>query len=130
MGIKLSNCPKQFQDKVLTAMGQTCEKRYVKNLTGPNKTELAALGLFRGDFQHEAKSFDIIGGAKYTPDWIDVENKIAIEVKAEFIHSRDSRRRFDEAKYLFPDWTWIWARQRTKGKKGRRWEIEVYCFLL
>jgi hypothetical protein len=68
----------------------------------------------------------ICGGASYTPDFANIERKIAVEVKGEYIHSRDSRRRFDEAKHLNPDWTWIWARKRTAGRKGPRWEIEIY----
>lgn len=94
---------------------------------GPNGTELACLKLFPGfGFVFEGRRFDICGGATYTPDWVDESSRMAIEVKGEHIHSRDSRRRFDEAKHLNPDWTWIWARLRTKGRKGRRWEIEIY----
>ena len=93
--------------------------------TGPNATELEAASLLPGDWQYEAMKFDILGGATYTPDWVDPARQIAIEAKGEYIHSRDSRRRFDEAKHLRPDWTWIWARKRT-GRKGQRWEIEIY----
>jgi len=93
---------------------------------GPNKTELEARGLFPGRFLFEGRTFSICGGATYTPDWVDQETAVAIETKGEFIHSRDSRRRFDEAKHLFPQWSWIWARKRSKGRKGPRWEIEIY----
>jgi hypothetical protein len=93
--------------------------------TGPNATELEAASLLPGDWQYEARKFDILGGATYTPDWVDLARLIAIEAKGEFIHSRDSRRRFDEARHLRPDWTWIWARKRA-GRKGSRWEIEWY----
>jgi hypothetical protein len=82
--------------------------------------------LFPGSFEFEGRTFDICGGATYTPDFVDQAAMVAIESKGEFIHSRDSRRRFDEAKHLHPLWTWIWARLRTSGRKGRRWEIEVY----
>ena len=101
----------------------------VKKPKGPNKTELAALTILNYEPQEvafEGKTFDICGGCRYTPDWIDELKMVAIEVKAEYIASRDSRRRFDEAKHLHPDWTWIWIRKRTKGRKGRRWEVEVY----
>ena len=95
----------------------------------PNKCEFetrALLQMIGGNYSYEPHSFDVCGGAKYTPDWIDEKAKIAVEAKSEFIHSRDSRRRFDEAKFLYPQWTWIWVRKRTKGRKGPRWEIEVY----
>ena len=92
----------------------------------PNKTEQAASRIFAGNWTFEGRAFDICGGAKYTPDWVDMETATAIEAKGEHIHSRDSRRRFDEAKHLFPQWTWIWARLRTTGRKGRRWDVEIY----
>lgn len=93
---------------------------------GPNAIEAECVALFPGNFEYEARSFQICGGATYRPDWVDQVGRVAIEAKGEFIHSRDSRRRFDEAKHLHADWTWIWARKRTEGKKGKRWEIEVY----
>lgn len=94
----------------------------------PNATETAALAVLpEGAYHYEAITFGICGGATYRPDWTDGVRRIAIEVKGEYIHSRDSRRSFNEAKHLHPEWTWIWARLRTKGRKGRRWEIEVYA---
>ena len=93
---------------------------------GPNKTELEAFALFPYRFVFEGREFEICGGAKYTPDGVDPEHAVALEAKGEFIHSRDSRRRFDEAKHLYPAWTWIWARKRNKGRKGPRWEVEIY----
>jgi hypothetical protein len=93
---------------------------------GPNKTELEAFALFPYRFVFEGREFEICGGAKYTPDGVDPEHAVALEAKGEFIHSRDRRRRFDEAKHLYPAWTWIWARKRNKGRKGPRWEVEVY----
>ena len=101
-------------------------KKATDPFNGPNQTERAARALFPGDWTFEGRTFEICGGARYTPDWVDLTAATAIEAKGEFIHSRDSRRRFDEAKHLFPGWTWIWCRLRTKGRKGRRWEIEVY----
>ena len=98
-----------------------------KRKHGPNKLEEEALiWLVLDAYEFEGKKFDICGGATYKPDWVHHKNKIAVEVKCEYIHSRDSRRRFDEAKHLHPDWTWIWMRKRTKGRKGKRWEIEIY----
>jgi hypothetical protein len=97
-----------------------------KKAKGPNKTELEAFALFPYDFDFEGRVFDICGGARYTPDGVDLKRAVALEAKGEFIHSRDSRRRFDEARTLYPGWTWIWARKRDKGRKGRRWEIEIY----
>lgn len=109
------------------AIKQSTAKADIRKAHSPNKTELACIELFPGfDWQYEAQAFEVCGGAKYTPDWVDKGRKVAIEAKGEFIHSRDSRRRFDEAVHLYPDWRWIWARLRTKGRKGRRWEIEIY----
>jgi hypothetical protein len=94
---------------------------------GPNKTEAACVKLFPGEFAFEGRTFDICGGARYTPDWVDEAAMVAVESKGEFLHSRDSRRRFDEAKHLYPGWTWIWARLRSSGRKGPRWEVEIYA---
>jgi hypothetical protein len=94
-----------------------------------NKTEadaLTILNLEPGDVVFEGRTFPICGGCVYTPDWYDELREIAIEVKGERIHSRDSRQRFNQAKHLYPELTWIWCRKRTKGAKGSRWEIEVY----
>lgn len=116
-------CGMRLKDEV------ACEapaEKPTRRPAGPNKTEAAAMRMFPGTFLFEGRTFPICGGAKYTPDWVDLEAAVAIEVKAEFIHSRDSRRRFDEAKHLFPQWTWIWARKRDKGAKGKRWEVEIY----
>jgi len=95
----------------------------------PNQTErqaLAVLNLREQDMAFEGRTFDVCGGSRYTPDWIDADQGIAIEVKGEHVHSRDSRCRFDEARTLYPSWRWIWIRKRTTGRKGKRWEVEVY----
>ena len=101
-------------------------KGAIAKKTGANETERKAVNLFPGNFTFEGRTFQICGGAKYTPDWVDITTATAIEVKGEFIRSRDGRRRFDEVKYLYPGWTWIWCRLRTSGRKGKRWEIEIY----
>ena len=92
----------------------------------PNHTELEARGILNlecGLF--EGRTFSVLGGTHaYTPDWWT--GRTAVEVKAEHIHSRDSRILFDAARREYPDVTWVWARKRTTGKKGPRWEIEVY----
>ena len=82
--------------------------------------------MFPGNWVYEGMNFDICGGDGYTPDWVDHVGHQCIEVKDEYIRSRDGRRRFLEAKHFHEDWTWIWARKRTTGRKGPRWEIEVY----
>ena len=100
-----------------------------KKVKVPNKTEalcMVVLGYCAEDFTYEGKTFDVCGGGRYTPDWVSEDRQIAIEVKGEHIHSRDSRRRFDEARMIYPGWRWIWARKRTKGRKGMRWDVEVY----
>jgi len=87
---------------------------------------LSVLGLCSGGFVYEGKTFDISCACTYTPDWVNETLKIAIEAKGEWIFSRDSRLRFNDAMSRYPEWTFIWARRRTQGKKGKRWEIEVY----
>lgn len=94
---------------------------------GPNATENGALHILPAfDWVYEGLTFDVAGGGRYTPDWVDVSRRIAVEAKGEHIHSRDSRRRFDEARERYPHWVWIWARRRTCGRKGHRWEVEIY----
>ena len=91
----------------------------------PNKTEREALHVLRlhlMDF--EGRTFDNPGGGKYTVDWYG--NGFAVEVKGEHIFDRGSRPKFDAAKAAHPELTWIWARKRTKGRLGPRWEIQVF----
>jgi hypothetical protein len=51
---------------------------------------------------------------------------MCVEVKGEHIHSRDSRIFFDIARTQYPDIVWVWVRKRSKGRKGKRWDIEIY----
>lgn len=92
-----------------------------------NRTEQQArdlLGLMGALF--EGRSFAVMGGTHtYTPDWY-VPDSLAVEVKGEYIHSRDSRVLFDAARHEYPGITWVWARKRTSGKKGVRWEVEFF----
>ena len=100
-----------------------------KKVNTPNMTEIDALEILNISHlsvKFEGRTFGVCGGSRYTPDWIDADQCIAIEVKGEHVYSRDSRCRFDEARTLYPDWRWIWIRKRTKGRKGPRWEVEVY----
>lgn len=100
---------------------------------GPNKTEieaLAVLGLSRVDstgfyarVSFESETFRVVDH-DYTPDWVG--RNIAVEVKGEHILSRDSRILFDAARLAHPELTWIWARKRTKGKRGPHWQVEIY----
>lgn len=131
MGIPITDLPVHLQEAARRQMGQPGQPARIPAApaskgTGPNKTELEAAILFTGHFTFEGRTFDVCGGARYTPDWVDLGNAVAIEAKGEHIHSRDSRRRFDEAVHLYPGWRWIWARKRTSGRKGLRWEVEIY----
>jgi len=100
-----------------------------RHAAAPNATELEALAVLRltdAGMRYEAESLPVLGGShSYTPDWSSVSGDIRIEVKAEYIPSRDSRILFDAARVQYAG-MWIWARKRTRGRKGRRWEIEVY----
>jgi hypothetical protein len=104
----------------------TCVENKVN---GPNRTEQRArevLGLC-SDAVFEGRAFDVCDGAHtYTPDWWCEGRRMAVEVKGEHIHSRDSRIMFDAARSQYPGITWVWARLRTKGRKGKRWEIEIF----
>ena len=100
----------------------------------PNRTEMAALDLLtmlaggnHAGWVHGARSFLVLGGAhSYTPDWILTGNRVAVEVKAEYIRSRDGKILFDAARREYPDWTWVWLRFREKGLAGKRVEIDVW----
>lgn len=102
-------------------------KEGVSTASMPNKTELRAKDILRlpEDACFEGRSFKLENHT-YTPDWICPVNMIAVEVKGEYIHSRDSRIMFDMARKLYPSYMWIWARNRTSGRKGRRWDVEIY----
>jgi len=93
---------------------------------GPNKTELEALRVLDlKDMEFEGRRFAVLGGSHhYRPDFYGSDT--AVEVKAEYISSRDSRILFDAARHAHPELTWIWARKRTTGKKGPRWDVEIY----
>jgi len=89
-----------------------------------NHTEREALQVLRLHLlDFEGRTFEVVGHS-YTPDWYG--NGFAVEVKGEFIHSRDSRILFDAARLAHPELTWIWARKRTKGRAGPRWDIQVF----
>jgi hypothetical protein len=97
----------------------------------PNQTELEAATIINGYWVYEYCPLSVLNGThSYTPDWTRMNDAgwvdAMMEVKGEHIHSRDSRILFDAARKEYPNRTWIWARKRTKGKKGPRWEIEVY----
>jgi hypothetical protein len=97
----------------------------------PNATELEALTVLHLDdwlvWEFEGRVFDVLGGTHhYTPDWWHESHSMAIEVKGEYIHSRDARILFDAARKENPSVTFIWARKRTTGNKGKRWEVEFY----
>lgn len=97
----------------------------------PNKTEEEARTILSGVmnlliWQYEDKTFELSNGHSFTPDWVNWDESIVVEVKSEYVHSRDSRILFDCAKQEYPGYTWIWMRKRTKGRKGKRWEVEIY----
>lgn len=92
----------------------------------PNHTEQEAfdlLGLLNRGCIYESRTFEVVGHS-YTPDWTGPS--VAVEVKGEHVHSRDSRILFDAARLAHPELTWIWARKRQGGKKGDRWEVTIW----
>ena len=102
--------------------------RPVAGSEGPNRTETAARDLLArlgAPMTFEGRKFDILGGGRYTPDWVSEEAKVAVECKAEYVASRDGHRRWLEAASMNPGWLFVWLRFRTKGRKGRRVEIEI-----
>jgi len=114
---------------VRDALAMPAESREGPAPATANTTECLAARVLRlpSSALFEGRSFDVLGGThSYTPDWWVEDSRTAVEVKGEHIHSRDSRILFDAARAEYPSVTWIWARKRTSGRKGTRWEIEVY----
>lgn len=121
-----SEFPPDAKAEQLKALVAVAKTMLTTKVSGPNKTELEATSILRlipESLVFEGRTFSVVGHS-YTPDWYG--SNIAIEVKAQFIYSRDSRILFDAARLAHPELTWIWARKRTKGKKGKRWDVEIY----
>jgi hypothetical protein len=92
----------------------------------PNATEIEArrvLGLEGIGLDYESRTFRVVGH-DYTPDWCG--SGVAIEVKGAFIHSRDGRILFDAARLAHPELKWIWAQKKKGGKKGDRWQVDIW----
>jgi hypothetical protein len=97
----------------------------------PNQTETEAMTLLKSlpgvlsQAKFEGYEFRLYTGI-YTPDWVDEAARVAVEVKGNFIRNKDSRVRFNMAKGMYPDWTWIWMRKYKGGHWGSHWRIEIY----
>ena len=134
MGIKLSTCPKQFQDKVLTAMGKTCEKKH-KRIPAGKKMSKPEAAYYRdilqplelaGEITHvryEGIVLPLDNGHRYKPDWTYLDKDMrrhCVEVKGSYKlpSERSARLAFDQAVIDFPDIGFLWIRQTKEG-----WEV-------
>ena len=136
MRMKPEDFPPAARKAIEAQLAKEDERRMAKVLAAaaplakpkgqPNHTELEALAVLNiENATFEGRTFSVLGGTHaYTPDWWT--GKTAVEVKGEWIHKEASRIRFDAARAEYPDVTWVWARKRTTGKKGPRWEVEIY----
>ena len=97
----------------------------------PNQTEQEAMTVFSAlaklvmAMRYNSVLYPVLNNShSYTPDW--TADGVVCEVKGEHIHSRDSRVLFDACRAEHPDLVHVWARKRTTGKAGRRWEVTVW----
>ena len=106
----------------------TPPKRKKTDLNKPEAEALALLSeLARPEFKRNEDSFPVLGGAHgYTPDLVSEDSKVFVEVKGEHVHNRGSTMLFDAFRLEHPELVLVWMRKRTRGKKGRRWEVELY----
>lgn len=134
MGINLSKCDRQFQGKVLEAMGQTCEKKH-KRIPGTKKMSKPEAVYYRdilqpleliGEITHvkyEGISLRLDNKHSYKPDWTYLDKDMCrhcVEVKGSYKlpSERSARLAFDQAVLDFPDIHFLWTRQTKEG-----WEI-------
>ena len=134
MGIKLSTCPKQFQDKVLTALGETCEKKH-KQIPAGKKMSKPEEAYYRDilqplelagqiiDVRYEGIILMLRSGHRYKPDYTYLDaigKRHCVEVKGSYKlpSERSARMAFDQAVLDFPDIGFLWIRQTKEG-----WEV-------
>ena len=145
MGLRMDELPEHLRKQVQAKQAaENAELRRRAVLGGgleqlrasdkpPNATERAALDLLRvlaggqeAGWIREGRTFPVLGRRSYTPDWVLTGSYVAVEVKGEYVHSRDSAILFDAARHEYPDWTWIWMRRRSKTRMAGGWQVEIW----
>ena len=94
--------------------------------TGMNKTELAyQREILHGKGRYEPVTFHLLGGCRYTPDFLTIDDGIPTfhEVKGSYRLESEGRAwtAFNSAAAQYPFFRWIWA---VKGKKRGAWSVK------
>ncbi len=93
---------------------------------GMNKTEAAyQREVLRGMGRYEPMAFRLLGGCRYTPDFMTVDDGIPTfhEVKGSYRLESEGRAwtAFCSAAAQYPFFRWIWA---VKGKRRGEWSVK------
>ena len=94
--------------------------------TGMNKTEQAyQREILHGKGRYEPMTFHLLGGCRYTPDFMTIDDGIPTfhEVKGSYRLESEGRAwtAFNSAAAQFPFFRWLWA---VKGKKRGAWSVK------
>ena len=94
--------------------------------TGMNKTEEAyQREILHGKGRYEPMTFHLLGGCRYTPDFLTIDDGIPTfhEVKGSYRLESEGRAwtAFNSAAAQYPFFRWIWA---VKGKKRGAWSVK------
>ena len=93
---------------------------------GMNKTEAAyQREILRGKGRYEPMTFHLLGGCRYTPDFLTIDDGIPTfhEVKGSYRLESEGRAwtAFNSAAAQYPFFRWIWA---VRGKKRGAWSVK------
>ena len=93
---------------------------------GMNKTEQAyQREILHGKGRYEPMTFHLLGGCRYTPDFLTIDDGIPTfhEVKGSYRLESEGRAwtAFNSAAAQYPFFRWIWA---VKGKKRGAWSVK------
>ena len=93
---------------------------------GMNKTESAyQREILHGKGRYEPMTFHLLGGCRYTPDFMTLDDGIPTfhEVKGSYRLESEGRAwtAFNSAAAQYPFFRWIWA---VKGKKRGAWSVK------
>jgi|LSQX01.1.fsa_nt_gb hypothetical protein len=110
---------KQRQVKQVKARQKPVASRAPRKPNEPNKTEekYRQMHLRNVDARYEILTFKLQCGARYTPDWVVLENGIPVEcheVKGSYRFASHGRAQlaFAQARIEFPGIKWVWATQK------------------
>lgn len=93
---------------------------------GMNKTESAyQREILHGKGRYEPVTFHLLGGCRYTPDFLTIDDGIPTfhEVKGSYRLESEGRAwtAFTSAAAQYPFFRWVWA---VKGKKRGAWSVK------